>query len=571
MAQVKFMQLGTNANPKKDYLVDNVNEYRTDLAQAIADYPGAIIFTTFKKSATAARAKNEIYANGQLYSAGGSGSGAVYVGSTEVTNGVISNFSTLFEGAEPEDGNVYIYSPNPDGHTIEGENIADRTAYYYQAGEGNTGKWVAFTGNVNAENVWFPNGVDRTEAWGTKPKDRTGQIQNECVDMNLREVLDYYLVKEMDPTLGNGYHNDTYPDWSISITNSFPQTLTIKKGSSAGEEVKSGSLVKVGDQFYLGAQTFTPSLSCAKAGDEDSQTYGPSYISGLGYGYWNVESEVGDKTKLKKDALTTKDHVGHIHSATVSGTITYNSTQTNGSNTLKVTTTNFSDSNSITSDTKTGSTALQLTERTLTTQEGVNKVKLELSVGNTWGRTAQSVTIPGINTVYACTNKGNISYTDATKTTRRAKSVNAKPISDTAATKNISDQSTSEFKVIAVNPIITNGVMFETETKTNASGAFYNADKTSTQEYLRDYISSDSGYWYFGFGQLNHATEPDKKWTFTIPSYVNVNVSDIKGNDENAGTSWGVSLNFTKSGNVFTSSDTAGNSVIRVKWTKKTN
>ena len=113
--------------------------------------------------------------------------------------------------------------------------------------EGNTGKWVAFTGNVNAENVWFPNGVDRTEAWGTKQKDSTGQIQNECVDMNLREVLDYYLVKEMDPILDSGYHNDTYPIWNVSLTNSFPTTLILKQGTSTGPEVTSESLVKVGD------------------------------------------------------------------------------------------------------------------------------------------------------------------------------------------------------------------------------------------------------------------------------------------------------------------------------------
>lgn len=566
MSQVKFIQLGTVSEPKKNYEVNGSNEYSTLLNQAIQDHPGAVIFTTFIKSATG-KPKNEIYANGQLYSAGGSGSGAVYYGTVDVgANGQIENFSSNHEGAEPEVGNVYIYDPDDDAEKTSGGNIADCTAYYYDGG-----KWVAFTGNVNAENVWFPNGIDRTEAWGTKTKDSSGTIQNECVDMNLREVLDYYLVKEMDPTLDSGYHNDTYPTWSVSLTNSFPTELTIKNGTSTGAKVTSGSLVKVGDKFYLSEQSFTPSLSCGKAGAEDTQTYGPAYISGLGYGYWNVESEVGNKTKLKKDALTTINHVGHIHGNTISGTITYDSNQTDGDNTLSVTTTTFTDSNSTTSDTKRGSNRLTVGARTLTAQEGVNGVKLELSVGNTWSRTAQSVTIPGINTVYACTNKGNISYTDAAKKTKRTASVDTKSLSDTAATKSISNQETSEFTVIAVNPIITNGVMFEKETKTNASGAFYNPDKTTTQEYLRDYISTNSGYWYFGFGQLNHATEPDKKWTFTVPNYVNVNVSDIKGNDENAGTSWGVSLNFKKSGNVFTSTDTAGNSVIRVKWTKKTN
>lgn len=511
MSQVKFIQLGTITEPKKNYVVDGNNEYTTDLQSAINSYPGAVIFTTFIKSATG-KPKNEIYANGQLYSAGGSGSGAVYYGTVDVgADGQIENFSSTHEGAEPEVGNVYIYDPTDDAEKTSGGNIADCTAYYYDSS-----KWVAFTGNVNAENVWFPNGVDRTEAWGTKAKDSSGKIQNECVDMNLREVLDYYLVKEMDPELVSGYHNDTYPTWSISLANSFPTKLTLKRGtSSTGAEVTSGSLVKVGDKFYLSEQSFIPSLNCGEAGNNYTQTYGPAYISGLEYGYWNVESEVGDKTKLKKDALTDIGHVGHIHGNSTTGTISYNLNQTNGNNTLTVTTTNFIDSNSTTSDTKTGSNELTVGERTLTAQKGVNKVKLELSVGNTWRRTAQSVTIPGINTVYACTNKGNVSYTNATEKIKRTASVAAKSISDTADTKSISDKNTSEFKVYAVYPIFTNGV--EKDNTAKDKGEFssnpHNQINLSTTYQINNSDGINTSTFYIGFGQ------PDTKdWLVYIPS-----------------------------------------------------
>ena len=157
MSQVKFIQLGTLDAPKQHY-GDSPTEYEILVNSTITNNPGAIIFTTFVKSAEG-KPKNEIYANGQLYSAGGSGSGAVYYGTDKVdSNGQIENFYKDHEGAEPEKGNVYIYNPDDDSAKTPGGNIADCTAYYY-----NGDKWVAFTGNVNAENVWFSTAIQRNQ------------------------------------------------------------------------------------------------------------------------------------------------------------------------------------------------------------------------------------------------------------------------------------------------------------------------------------------------------------------------------------------------------------------------
>lgn len=267
MSQVKFIQLGTITKPKKNYVVDGKNEYTTDLQSAINSYPGAVIFTTFIKSATG-KPKNEIYANGQLYSAGGSGSGAVYYGTVDVgADGQIENFSSTHEGAEPEVGNVYIYDPTDDAEKTSGGNIADCTAYYYDSS-----KWVAFTGNVNAENVWFPNGVQRTAGWGIKNATTNNTVTTECKNNNLKQLLEYYLVQEVWPTPSIGHSqvpnfSVTAGDVSIAESN---LTLTYNDPKT----------VKV---------TYTAPTTTSVATSYTPQ----SYISKMTYGY--KESLTGDK------------------------------------------------------------------------------------------------------------------------------------------------------------------------------------------------------------------------------------------------------------------------------------
>lgn len=275
MGQVKFIQLGTNAEPKRDYAVDNVNQYRTDLASAIANHPGAVIFTTFIKSANS-KPKNEIYANGQLYSAGG-GSGAVYYGTVAVgADGQIEDFSLNHEGAEPEKGNVYIYDPTANSSG----NIADCTAYYY-----NGGKWVAFTGNVNAENVWFPNGVQRTEIWGAATT-KNSTVQDECVGYNLKALLENYLVQEVWPSVTSSQTSApsfiAY-DGEIEIPDNTPAEYLLVPNSGTNPTVKFTYTAKSSQQTSMGANS-TENTHKVK-----------SIISGMSYGY---------KTSLSGDYMS---------------------------------------------------------------------------------------------------------------------------------------------------------------------------------------------------------------------------------------------------------------------------
>lgn len=264
MSQVKFIQLGTVSEPKKNYEINGSNEYSTLLSQAIQNHPGAVIFTTFIKSATG-KPKNEIYANGQLYSAGGNGSGAVYYGTVDVgADGSIENFSEDHEGAEPEVGNVYIYDPTDNAEKTSGGNIADCTAYYYDSG-----KWVAFTGNVNAENVWFNDNLILAGAYtqvGNVTKDLNGTGTLTAKNKNLKQVLESVFTKELYP------QSITGPTYSFSASVSAP-SIVIKK-ASATSNLSNNAQLEVGTQVDL-----------SKLVQNNSSSSEQITVSGLTYGY----------------------------------------------------------------------------------------------------------------------------------------------------------------------------------------------------------------------------------------------------------------------------------------------
>ena len=185
----KFIQVGTDLNPKKDYLLEGetITQYRQDLQKAITNYPGSLIFTTFKKSPESQN-KNEVYANGQLYRAESTSPGIVFYGQEPVQlNGQINNFSLLHNGETPQIGNIYVYDPNDLQHKTQNGNIADCIAYYY-----NGVKWVAFTGNINIDNIWLNEDIilagEYTQIGNiNKSLDGTGTLN--VTNKNLKQVF----------------------------------------------------------------------------------------------------------------------------------------------------------------------------------------------------------------------------------------------------------------------------------------------------------------------------------------------------------------------------------------------
>lgn len=298
MSQVEFIQLGTAAEPKKNYEIEGINEYSTVLSHIIQDHPGAVIFTTFIKSASG-KLENEIYANGQLYSVSGGGSGAVYYGTEKVdANGQIENFSSNHEGAVPEKGNVYIYDPD-DAEKTNGGNIADCTAYYYDGT-----KWVAFTGNVNAENVWFNQDFilagNYTQV-GNITKDLNGTGTFSSNKKNLKQVLESVFTKELYP------QNITGPTYTFSTSVTAP-SIVIKK-ASATSNLSSRTSLEVGTQ-----------LSLSKLVQNSSSSSEQITVSGLTYGY-KLGDQVNDGTEYKRTATPTSSGIYELTLST-SGLVT---------------------------------------------------------------------------------------------------------------------------------------------------------------------------------------------------------------------------------------------------------
>lgn len=392
MGQVKFIQLGTNVEPKKDYEVSSVNEYRTELASAIANYPGAVIFTTFKKSENG-KPKNEIYANGQLYSAGG-GSGAVYYGTVAVgADGQIEDFSLNHEGAEPEKGNVYIYDPEDNSSKTLGGNIADCTAYYYNGEE-----WVAFTGNVNAENVWFPNGVDRTEVWGAATT-ANATPKSECIGSNLKELLENYLVKE-------SFAQSTISRANTSIAGLTGQLVT-QPSISVSQNIILNS-TESGTYYYYPAVRKTS--NCISTG---TITFGPQTIVNK-IGYKTSKDQVGYTSGNKVgDTISIAVNVSDITPGSGEVIVKVGGTQ--------VATSNYENGENVTGTWNIDTTSLGTKTVTLTATNSA-------TCSATYTKGSESVTyinIPGISTIYPVTNKGNIPTTEKFGSTAQPNGISA--------------------------------------------------------------------------------------------------------------------------------------------------
>lgn len=197
MNYIKFIQLGTQDNPKNNYPINGVNEYEATLQETLKLNPGSIIFTSYKKSSSGP-VKNEIYANGQKYSSS-DGSTACYFGSINVgSDGQIPNFSANHSGEVPEIGDIYIY--NPGGGSSTEENIAECVAYYYS-----NNKWQAFTGNAKADKVIFTQNIDLAgndnQVENPKVTDNELQSQGKTLPQVLTDIL-YYVdssIKNLGP------------------------------------------------------------------------------------------------------------------------------------------------------------------------------------------------------------------------------------------------------------------------------------------------------------------------------------------------------------------------------------
>ena len=264
MSKVKFIQWGTPEKPK------TYQEYTESFEDVKSQYPGGVIFVTYTDDND--KQKQEIWANGVQYSVGGGGGNVIY-GDTKV------NADGTAGEVTGEEGYIYVYT---------GENT--QTAYYWK-----DNKWNPF--NVNAENIWFPNGVQRTEPWGAASI-ANANPKSECIGSNLKQLLENYLVKETWPSsVKTNNQNSTTPTWSVETGG---VTLTVTKD---GQAFASGYPLLYGSTLQV-TGSYTPQLSLIASGfttESDGSkskcfNLGPSQITGLtnGYQFMQNGSLIGD-------------------------------------------------------------------------------------------------------------------------------------------------------------------------------------------------------------------------------------------------------------------------------------
>ena len=332
---------------------------------------------------------------------------------------VVTTGSTAPEEAveNPKNGDYYIQET-----LINGSDVPSRTAYIY-----NGTAWQALDGNVTAENVYFPDGLQRTAQFGFQ-KEST-DIKTECEGMNLKELLEWYLVEEKYPTVTLTQAKANAGSYSISLTTPGNITSYITGASN-------GSLVEVGTEV-----TFTGVTLNETASHDGAASYKGSAATITGMKY-NYNENAVDGALVKETSYTSVQPTTNASYTDNFGTAKVQMALTNAGGFTGITTADTS------CGVKDGKAILSA--QTGTTVEGQNKLTLSWSNNATVSRTLNDQVGVNAYTAYPLSNKGNAS-------TNVKYPVNATSWSHTANAAAKTYTSTS-FTVNAVYPIYTNGV-----------------------------------------------------------------------------------------------------------------
>ena len=370
MSKVQFIQWGTDVSPKKftdRWAVDEQNKPTgpsTSFSELLAAYTGGVIFVTYK-DAKDKDLVQEIWANGVQYSVGGGGGNIIYGTTAPDADGIVTVEDNTVTGSE---GYIYIYT----------QANGLQTAYYW-----NVNKWSAF--EVEAEHVWFPDGVLRTERWGSAVTENSTPTA-ECVGKNLKEVMEYYLVKEKFTKSTITRANTTAPSFTGALTT----TPTL--------EVDSYILLNA-EKDIVGTYypTVSKSSNCVQSGN---LTFGPQTINNsTGYKLTTTDTTYTAGNKFGDSIVVTAD-VGDI-------------VQGSGTVVVRVGTVDKASANYTASD-----TSKQVTWSVDTTKLGEYTASLVATNSTSCSATykqgdtsVEYVNIPAIATIYPVTNKGNIPTT----------------------------------------------------------------------------------------------------------------------------------------------------------------
>ena len=340
--------------------------------------------------------------------------------STVVTTGSATPDKAV---VNPKNGDYYIQEV-----TINGSDVPSRTAYIYN---GATSAWQALDGNVTAENVYFPDGLQRTAKFGFQPE--STDIQTECEGMNLKDLLEWYLVEEKYPDVSVTQATANAESYSINLAT--PSNIT-----SYVDDATNNSLVEVGTQVTFKGIELTETATHNGA---ESYNGTAATITGMSYKYNKnaVDGDLVDQTSYTSVKPTTNAaYTTNFDKAKVQMTLTN--------------TAGFAGITTATAECGVNGDKLTLAVQTGATVEGQNKLTLSWSNDATVSRELTGQVGVDAYTAYPLSNKGkastNVKYT-----------VNATSWSHTANAA-AKTYTTTTFTLNAVYPIYTNGVTVST-------------------------------------------------------------------------------------------------------------
>lgn len=323
----------------------------------------------------------------------------------------------------PKNGDYYIQEV-----AINGSDVPSRTAYIYN---GATSAWQALDGNVTAENVYFPDGLQRTAQFGFQPE--SIDIQTECEGMNLKDLLEWYLVQEKYPSVT--VKQATADAGSYNINLDVPSNITNYVTGATNN-----SLVEVGTTVTFSGITLTETASHTGV---TSYTGTAGSITGMKYNY---NANAVDGALVEQTSYTTVQPTTNASYTTNFTTAKAQMALTTVGGFTGITTANASCGVQ-------GGT-LTLSKQTGTTVEGQNKLILSWSNNATVSRELTEQVGVSTYTAYPLSNKGkasaNTNYTVNATSWSHTANATAKTYADTT------------FTVNAVYPIYTNGVTVST-------------------------------------------------------------------------------------------------------------
>lgn len=359
---------------------------------------------------------------------------------------------------------------------------------------------------IDLDSIYLPHGVQRTEAIGVLPA--SDEIVTEGVGMSVKELLEYYLLKEKfpEPVIARGGGNFT--NFGITVSG-LPQTNVKSYISINGNAAPANnSLVEIGSQMII--SPISGELVCSRYGMQESVTSTISKISNLNFGYC---TELGDLIPNEENHYQPAGEI--FGDSTINGepgiataTYTVKDTELTITSTLSVKSINVSSYSTI--------SKYSFDQQQNEVTEGNNIIKLSLEHDASASRVLNDTTIPGISMVYVQSNKKHVCPNNTA-------SVSTGTITG-SITGEVNSYSTSSYNVIGVYPIFTNGKVVPSNANLSTFDWYNNTYSTEPVNKLDlvNYLNNNQTY-LIAFGATNTANSRKcymyvpHNMSFTVP------------------------------------------------------